>query len=300
MKEILTIMALVAVLFVSVQYAQADEKILMIEGQNKDHGIFIAIEGNNNIIMWETLDGYSEHFDSRLKTYKSGGFSLKNLESGIAVWGGYLNGDPTQYKLLILTSEGAERIVASVIEYTPLEETEKETTTRVEPKSSVGTDITKWDIPKPTRSNPEPEPIYAITAEKIDKFKLGEDFNMSFKVYEVRQNKVLEDVKVSLSISRDGLVHKTFSGQTGLGGLVNVEFKDLDYPLIYPGFCYDVEFIAEIGSEPTTWKDDFKVTKFNGVWNPNMSWVDEPKWDWLPSSFEDEPRRTVFADKRCN
>ena len=155
MKVILSTIALIAVLFVSVQYAEAQEWTLMIEGQNEDHGIFIAIEGNSNIIMWDTLDGYSEHFDSRLKTYKSGGFSLKNPESGIAVWGHPIE-DATQYKLVILTSEGVERMVASVIGFTPIEETEKETTTREEPESSVGADISKWDIPTVGREGNHP------------------------------------------------------------------------------------------------------------------------------------------------
>ena len=126
MKGILTVMALVAVLFVSVQYAEAENEMdLMIEGENKNHGIFIAIIGNSNIIMWETIDGYSEHFDSKLKTYKSGGFSLKNPESGFAVWGSPRD-NMTQYKLVILTSEGIERMMASVIEFTPVEEIKKE------------------------------------------------------------------------------------------------------------------------------------------------------------------------------
>lgn len=299
MKEILAIMVLVAVLFVSVQYAQADERILMIEGQNKDHGIFIAIEGNSNIIMWETLDGYSEHFDGKLKTYKSGGFSLKNLKSGIAVWGHPIE-DATQYKLVIFTSEGVERMTASVMDYTPLEETEnKSGPTRVEPKSSVGTDITKWNIPTTGRSVSSDNFLLAVETGNMQTKRLGEDLVHQIKVYEVRHNQKLEGARVTLEISRDNFVHKSVTLYSDKAGLVDFDIRHMEYPLFYPNFCYDVKIMAEYEGYTTIVKDDFTML-YNGAWSPDLSWIDEDEWDYLPKSFEDEPRERLLEDSYCN
>ena len=294
---------LIAVLFMGVQYAEADEMTLMIKGENKDHDIFIAIDGDVNIIMWDALDGYSKHFDSKLKTYKSGGFSLKNPESGIIVWGHPME-DSTQYKLVILTSEGVERIVSSVVDYTPLEETEKKTTAtptaRVEPKSSVGADITRYgDLPTPKRSVENPSFILSIETDRIKTLNLGEDFTQRLKVYEVRKNEPLVGANVILEISRDGFIHKSQFIKTGLGGLANFEIKYMEYPLFYPNFCYDVTITAEYDGYAAEVTDDFKIL-YNGVWNPSLEWVSESRWNYLPSNFSDEPRKSVFADSKCN
>ncbi len=112
MKEILSVMALVvAVLFVSVQYAEAET--LAIEGENENTGIFLVIEDDENLLILDNKDGYAEFEDSKIKTFKNGGFSLKNPSEHIAVWGAPFG--ENQYKLVILTSEGIQRITAEIL-----------------------------------------------------------------------------------------------------------------------------------------------------------------------------------------
>lgn len=113
MKGILSVMTLVVVvvLFVSVQYAEAE--ILTIEGENENIGIFLIIEDDENLLILDNKDGYAEFEDSKIKTFKSGGFSLKNPSEHIAVWGAPFG--ESQYKLVIITSEGIQRITAEII-----------------------------------------------------------------------------------------------------------------------------------------------------------------------------------------
>ena len=111
MKTILSIMALVAVLFVSVEYAEAET--LAIEGENENIGIFLVIEDDENLLILDNKEGYAEFEDSKIKTFKNGGFSLKNPSEHIAVWGAPFG--ESQYKLVILTSEGIQRITAEIL-----------------------------------------------------------------------------------------------------------------------------------------------------------------------------------------
>ena len=275
MKGILTVMSIVAMLFVSVQYAEANEMDLMIEGENKDHGIFIAIEGRDSIIMWETIDGYSEHFDSKLKTYKSGGFSLKNPESGIAVWG-HVTEDTTQYRLVILTSEGAERIVASVIDNAPIEEAEKDTTT-IYPKSSVGADITKYDIPTVNPRDIVREPKVIVNMGEVTNLFINNEFVPNILVSNQDFQRIVADV--NLKIVRDDIIIKNISSTTSKlgywGPLININ----DYQFS-PGFCYDVIVTATLGNLTATHTDDFIVT------------TTAKYWDWTLAPID--------SDSRCN
>ena len=109
MKEILTIMALIAVLFVSVQYAEAET--LAIEGENENTGIFLVIEDGESLLILDDKDEEIE--DSEIKTFTNGGFSLKNPNEHIAIWGAPFG--ESQYKIVILTSEGIQRITAEII-----------------------------------------------------------------------------------------------------------------------------------------------------------------------------------------
>ncbi len=248
------------------------------------------------------LDELFKDPNSIVRLYNSGGFSLKNYELGIAVFGHPVD-KSEMFKFTVMVDGKVSRFITGMDSLTPdkvvPESTAPVISTRIEPKSSIGADITKWDIPTVTRGNTTSEPIYSIDADRIDSLKLGADFEKNFKVYEVRKNQPMEDVKISLTISRDEVVLKKFSGLSGVGGLVSIEIRDLDYPLFYPNFCYDVEIIAETGNQITVWKDDF-LMKYSGAWNPNMSWIDESRWNYLPSSFTDEPRQKIFADEHCN
>lgn len=126
-----------------IQVAEA-EPIRTISGFGEDGAIVIRDNGSNKITLYDGDTGKkSEHFDSRVKTYNSGGFSMKNHESGIIVFGHPIN-DDGQYKLLVLTSDKVYRFigVSGIIE--ELNE---------EPSSSVGRDISRWDIPTTGRSD---------------------------------------------------------------------------------------------------------------------------------------------------
>lgn len=278
---------------------------LTIEGATNTHGIFISMEGTENIIMWDTEDGYSEHFDGKLKTYNSGGFSLKNPESGIAVWG-HPVGDGT-WRLVILTAplregSGVVRMTGNTVvmnDITTVNSTTSNSTT-IEPKSSIGSDITRYDIPTTTgRSGEGSEHIYTIYSQRLNSLYLGDIYDQTFKVYDAKTNTNLEDISVKLEIIRDGFVYKTIEKDTGNGGLVRMELGDLEYPLFYPNFCYDVNVTAMVGNDTLTWEDDFAMI-YSGSWNPDMDWISESRWDYLPSKFQDEPRPTILADEKCN
>lgn len=99
------LIGMLAVAFMA-QPAFAEE--IIITAENAENSILVAFDGDLSYILYEIPQGISEHFDGKLKVYNSGGFSLKSLQTGIAVWG-HPVGD--EYKLVVLTSEGVERFV---------------------------------------------------------------------------------------------------------------------------------------------------------------------------------------------
>jgi len=304
MNKIFSIMGIIAVLFVSVQYADAVE--ILLEGESKNHGIFIAIQGNDNIMMWDTLDGYSEHFDSKQKIYKSGGFSIKNVKDGIAVWGHPLS--DTQYKLVILTSEGVSRIVSDVISMDTVETVTKsgDITERIDPKSSVGADITKWDIPTAGRISDTLDPMILTLKPQLipSEFRLGDEFEWTGKVINARQGNtaVLENVKVTFEISRDDFILRSFSDETNNAGVVYFKIQEIDYPEFYPEYCYDVKVTASYENKTAIYEEDFvmQYTMGTKIWEPNTSWMGLNQWNHLPTSYHQEPRPIVNGDDHCN
>ena len=129
-----------------VQSVDAEE--LAIKGSNEDVQIFLAIEGESNMFGLYGKLGFSEITESKVKFYNSGGFSLKNVESGILVYGHPVTS--TQYKIFVLTSDGPYRLLANIVNLNDYLITET-----IEPKSSLGADITKHDIPNIGRSGDE-------------------------------------------------------------------------------------------------------------------------------------------------
>lgn len=295
MNKVLSIMGLVAVLlFVSVQYAEAQE--ITLEGENKDHGIFIAIQGNSNIMMWDTIDGYSEHFDSKLKTYKSGGFSLKNPESGIAVWAHPIN--DAQYKLVILTSEEVERMTGSLIE--EIEHIEPTGNQSIEPKSSVGADITKYDIPTVSRDDGKTDFKITVKTDRIHTEYLDKEFVFNASILNTRNGEPLEGAKVTAEIVRDDFLLMKASVVTEKGGKVNIDFGYLTYPLLYPGFCYDLNVTTEYGNHTSTWTDDLEIGYLGTYWHPNTSWIGQEAYSYYPEEYKTEPRIELRSDTTCN
>jgi len=131
----LVIVAFLSVTLASSAYAiDSNTQELTLDGSGVDSKIFLSISGSSNMVALDTADGRSHHVESKVKFYNSGGFSLKNPESGILVFGHPIS--DVQYKILILTSDGPYRLLANVIDLN-----------YSEPKSSLGADITRHDIP---------------------------------------------------------------------------------------------------------------------------------------------------------
>ena len=168
----------------------------------------------------------------------------------------------------------------------------------VEPKSSIGADITKWNIPNTLSRDGESSFLMALKASKTyQTLQLGDKFEFNGYVYSVRDSTSIKDADVFLEISRDNYILKSVETKSGAGGTIRVEIDDMIYPLFYPNFCYDVKITANYGNYTTVWTDDF-VMVHSGVWNPNMDWIE--RWNYLPQSFRDEPRVSIKADERCN
>lgn len=158
--------ALVIGIFIGFLVNEAYAEETVIAAENSENSILIAFDGDLSYILYETSQGISEHYDGKLKVYSSGGFSVKNYETGIAIWG-HFNGD--SYDLFVLTSDGVDRFTG----YIQIEEIEVveekidpeyankilkeywENRLGYIPDDSLGVDISKWDIPSEGRSDYE-------------------------------------------------------------------------------------------------------------------------------------------------
>jgi len=243
--------------------------------------------------------------NSKVKLYKSGGFSIKNPDLGIAIFAHPIS-KGEMYKFTVIESIGKvsrfliETEILSDDSATVEELIEKPIQKRIEPKSSIGSDLSKWDIPT---QNPRSQPNSILLSLKSyannDSINLGETFEHTFRLYDARNNQNIQNVDVSLEISRDDFIYKSVNEKTSNGGMVHFKILDLDYPLFYPKFCYDVKVTASYGNVTALWTDDF-IINFNGAWNPNFDWMGEKRWSYLPNSFNDEPRKSIQADENCN
>ncbi len=282
----MTSITTVLFVFMTVQTASADTTI--IEGFDDNLHIMIVNDDTNNIVILQTDEGISIHYDSSIKTYQSGGFSMRNPESGILLFAHPIS--DLQYKITVLTSGQVYRLIGNVEILTDFVK---------EPKSSVGSDITKYDAPTPSRNDNKSSFLLTLQADKENYVTFGDKYTLHGYVYNARNLDRIEDANVTLEISRDDYVHRTVEITTGLGGTVNIEIGDISYPLFYPRFCYDVNVIVEYGNYTTVWSDDFVVLA-NQDWEPDMSWLDFERWSYLPYEFRDMPRSTIGADSHCN
>lgn len=290
--------------------ASVTESNLIIDGSNNNHKIFIAFDGDTNFVILQNNIGMMlEAWDSKVKTYKSGGFSMKNPESGITVFAHPIFDD--KYKLVVLTPNAVYRFIG-VSENpndfdgksTPVKEIESSNDTivteRIEPKSSIGSDITKWDIPVISRDDGKDTFLMTFKpTQTLDSLNLGDKFEIDGFVYSVRNSTKIVDVDVTLEISRDDIILRSVETKSGTGGTIGVEISEMIYPLFYPNFCYDVKITMNHGEYTAVWTDDF-VMLHNGAWDPDMSWIAEDRWNYLPQSFRDEPRVSMNADEHCN
>jgi hypothetical protein len=294
-----------------VQVAEA-EPTRTISGYDANREIFIADNGISNIIILQSDTGVSKHFDAKVKTYNSGGFSMKNHKSGIIVFGHPISDN--QYKLLVLTSNNVYRFIgiSGIIEelneepitseeeiVEPITSEEEIESGIIEPSSSVGADITKYDVPD-TLSR-DGELSFLMTFKPLtflDSIYLNDKFELKGYVYDVRDASRI-DADLTLEISRDDYILNSVKQSTGTFGTVDIEIDDMIYPLYYPNFCYDVKLTMEYGNYTSVWTDDF-VIRDADAWNPNMNWVIDARWNYLPQSFRDEPRQSIIEDERCN
>lgn len=255
-------LAFVAVFFVTIQYAQAE--IFSIQGKNTDMGIFIFIENEDNIMKIYTESGDAEYFDSKVKFYKSGGFSIKSSE--IAIWGHPISS--SQYDLLILTSEGKTKLTASTNEIHDVISSEG-TLQIIEPKSSIGADITKYDIPTNPRDQ-EREPKIIVYLDSVSHIFVNDEYAPNIKV----ENQDFEKIAavVNLEITRDGHTIKSISDSVS-NGVWNPIINVLD-DYYTPGFCYTITVTAASGNHTATAQDDFSVVSTAKYWDKDADPID--------------------------
>lgn len=277
--------------------AYAEESTNAIYGGFDEGSIFIADDGISNVIILEEDGIISKHYDSIVKVYSSGTFRMSNIESGILVFVHPISNE--QYKLVVLTADTVYRFIGVLQEISELDPTVE----LVESTSSVGADITKYDVPD-TLSRDSGKDTFLLTFHELtflDRMNLNDKLDLHGYVYNVRDAERL-DADLTLEISRDDYILKTVKQTTGTFGTVNIEIDDMIYPLFYPTFCYDVKLTMEYGNYTAVWTDDFVMEYPSGIgiWEPNMDWVIDARWNYLPQSFRDEPRISINDDEHCN
>ena len=272
-----------------------------IQGGFDGNSIVILIDGIDNAITLNYEGVTSYHYDGKLKTYNSGGFIIKNLDSGIVVFGHPIGNE--QYRLVLLTDGNIHRLIGVSSEFTQIDTNPS----YEEPVSSVGSDITKYDIPTETgRAADLVDPmILTITGQVIpEMFRLGDDFEWTGKVYNAREgtSAVMTDIPVTLEMSRDNFVIRSYTQDTSSGGQVRFLIDEIDYPEFYPEFCYEMKIITTYNGTETVVKDDFVMQYTFGtkIWEPNTSWMGLNEWNHLPTDYKKEPRPRVSADEKCN
>jgi len=162
----LVIVAFLSVTLASSAYAiDSDTQELTLDGSGVDSKIFLDIQGKSSMVDFDTKYGNFEIKDFKIKFYNSGGFSLKNPESGILVFGHPVTS--TQYEIFVLTSDGPYRLLANVIDLN-----------YSEPKSNLGADITRHDIP----TNGRTDHTYVIPEESFDPDTLDIISNVPYNV----------------------------------------------------------------------------------------------------------------------
>ena len=265
MKGILTAMALIAVLFVSVQYAEAE--LLSIEGTNSEAGIILYLEDEiYPVVQWTTHEGDSTHFDLKLKEYKTGAFTLRDKYMRVSF---HPLGD-SQYKIFVLTHDGVYRMIGNSFELNPIQEIQvPQNTTRIEPKSSVGADITKHDIPTTGRDQIRESKII-LYLDRVDQIMINDEYTPTIKVENQDYQKISADV--TLEISRDGYIIRSISDNIQNGVWMPVINILDDY--YTPGFCYGITVTATSGNHTDIVQEDFTVYSTAKYWDKKSNPID--------------------------
>ena len=145
-------LGMISLLLSILYFSSVSAEIPIIHGTNENgNTITIAIDGNENLTILQSNEDISEHYESQIKMYNSGGFSLRNIESGILVFAHPIN--DKQYKIVVLTSNqvfrftGITEILSDVVTKPKQLESDTEPTEQKEHDNAVGSDIAKHDIP---------------------------------------------------------------------------------------------------------------------------------------------------------
>jgi len=134
MKIILSTIAIISILFFSVQYVEAIEE--------------------DKVNVFYGLANIFKDPDSIIKLYKSGGFSLKNYDLGIAIYAHPVS-KTEMIKFVVLENGKVSRFIALMEDSITYNEISNDVNhpQKIEPKSSIGADISKWDIPTQGRND---------------------------------------------------------------------------------------------------------------------------------------------------
>jgi len=274
-----------------------EDTIDAIYGGFDGGSIFIADDGTDNIIiLYDNMGNSTKHYDSSVKEYHSGAFRMHNAESGLLLFAHPIEYD--QYRLVVMVNGTVYRLIGVSQLLSELEPVQ----TIIVPVSSVGGDITIFDVPDEISRDGDLEFLMTFKILTfLDTMNLNDEFELKGYVYNVRDASRL-DADLTLEISRDDYIIKTLNTSTETFGTVNIEIDDMIYPLYYPTFCYDVKLTMEYGNYTSVWTDDFVMNYVAGtiVWEPNMDWVIDARWNYLPQSFRDEPRQSILNDDHCN
>ena len=219
------------------------------------------------------LDELFKDSNSIVKLYKSGGFSLKNYELGIAVFGHPVD-KSEMFKFTVMVDGKVSRFIIGMEPITPDKVVSESSTpvnsTRIEPKSSIGADITKWDIPAKNPRTLERESGIVAYLPRIDQIMVNDEYAPNIKVENQDYQKTRADV--TLKITRDGYTIKSIS-DTIENGRWNPVINILD-DYFTPQFCYTVTLTATSGNYTNTVEDDFIVISTAKYWSSDTNPID--------------------------
>lgn len=261
-KPILTMMTLAVgvVLFINVQHADAE--LLTIEGKYDNQSVSVTLDGDKNILEITHLNGNStEIHDSALKMYKTGAFSLKNSVEGVALWAHPFMDN--NYRIILLVGNEVHRFVATT-NFAP------DTVKITEPTSSIGVDITKYDIPVENIKDRIRDARITVYFDPVSTILINDEYAPQVKIENQDYQKI--PAHVSLDITRDGKTIKSISSNTTTGQW-NPVINILDDSFT-PSFCYTVTITAISGNYTDTVQDDFTVYSKAKYWDSTSTPID--------------------------
>ncbi len=267
-----SLVAIAAILLIVSTVSTADaEPTQIIQGSIDGTSISIMHDGITNIVILEKDGITSEHWDGVIKQYNSGGFVIKNIESGIVLFAHSIGNE--QYRLVVITNDSVYRLIGVSEIISELDATVAPSSSSLydEPVSSVGADITKYDIPTDTSRSYEKEPSISVRVDSLDTFFVTREYGINISVVDEHEKGVMSIVDID--ISRDGETVKTLSGTTSSLGTWNT-ILNVDSSKFTPGFCYDVSIIAVSGNYTDTVKEDFIVSTTAKYWDSTADPID--------------------------